>query len=390
MHTRTIPPIYLGIFLMIMSFFACTEPQQTEEPPKETPAPLVYRLYVGTASGDTAQGIYALNFFEETGDFELLHVTPVATNPAFLTYAADRQYIYCVHGVKGQAQGGVSAYKITPKSGELVKLNQVSSGGQGPCYISAHPDGGWIWVANYSSGTVAAFPIQEDGSLGEASGVVQHEGSSINPDRQEGPHAHYVRQGIGGLIYAADLGMDKVMLYEFDETAGTLNTPSTAYLELEPGSGPRHIDYHPNGEFVYVMNELQGSVSVFRFDEAYNSFERIQTISSLPAGFDGYNKSADIHVHPTGRFLYASNRGDHDSIAVFEIDETNGSLSLVEIQHEGIAWPRNFAIDPGGKYVLVANRNTDDIVSFSIDAETGALSPTGHQVTIPKPMCIQF
>ena len=243
-------------------------------------------------------------------------------------------------------------------------------------------------IAHYGSGSIVNLPINADGGLGRGKDIIQHQGSSINEERQKGPHAHYIKQGVGELIYAADLGIDKVQLYTLKNAQLMPNQP--AFISLPKGVGPRHVDYHPNGKFVYIMNEMGGSVSVFRYDKESKSFEIQQTISSLPIAFKGFNKSADIHVHPSGKFLYASNRGDYDSIAAFKIDAQTGLLTLIEIEQASIVWPRNFAISPDGKYLLCANLKDDSISVFKINQKIGTLDFTGQQIAVPKPLCIQF
>ena len=339
-----------------------------------------YRIFVGTGS---EEGIFTMSFDPSDGSFKQEHITALR-NPSFLNISPDNQYLYSIHRIENQREGAVSSFRIN-EDGSLLQTSQQSTGGNGPCYISTDKTGKWAMVANYSSGSVAAFPVGDDGTLGAASDLKQHEGSSINPNRQKGPHAHYIREGIHGLIYAADLGTDKIMLYQLEN--GKLSTANPAFMETEPGAGPRHIDFHPNGKYVYVMNELGGSVSVY---DASQNFTRLQTISSLPDTFGGTNKSADIHIHPNGKFLYASNRGDYNSIAIFSIDTETGMLTAGGYMQEGVNWPRNFAIAPNGKYLLVANRDDDSITSYHIDPDTGMLSATGFRISVPRPMCIQF
>lgn len=378
-----------GLFLLCVLVCACTSGEKKPDPSEETPME-AYRFFVGTASGEITEGIYTVRFHPADGSFTREQKYGGILNPGFLDLAPDGQTLYAIHAIPDQREGGVSAFAVQPDSGALTLLNQRSSMGRGPCYVSVSPSGRWAYVANYGSGSVSAYPILADGRLDSASSVIQHQGSSIHPQRQEGPHAHYIREGTGGYLYAADLGTDQVLLYQMDASTGTLQAAEPPYFSLDPGMGPRHIDYHPNGRFVYVMNELAGSVSVFEYLPEEKTFSALQTLSSLPAGFEGENKSADIHVHPNGRFLYASNRGEANGIAIFLIDETTGMLTYQGAQQEGIVWPRNFAIDPSGQYLLVANRDEDNILSFRIDPETGMLSPTGFQILVPQPICIEF
>ncbi|MEM9721390.1 MAG: lactonase family protein [Bacteroidota bacterium] len=383
---------YLGFwgFVAILLWSCEATPSSTPSNEAMEVSDSTMLVYIGTASGEDSVGIYCLGFDPQSGALTIRHNTPGLRNPGYLALSPDNLQLYAVHGVPGQPEGGVSAFSIDPASGELERINQVSTQGRGACYVSVQPSGNYVMVANYSSGSVATFGVSEEGELSEALSVVQHEGSGPNVERQEGPHAHYIEQGIGGYMFASDLGTDQVMLYELDQTTGALSSASQGFLQLEPGQGPRHVDFHPNGKYVYVMNELMGSVSVFSYDETNDSFNRVQTLSSLPEDFEGFNKSADIHIHPSGKFLYASNRGDLNSIAIFSVDAENGTLALVSIQSEGIAWPRNFAIDPAGNFLLVANRDEDAIRSFRIDLETGMLTDTGYKAEVPKPICIKF
>ena len=369
---------YIIPILLLVLLAACQEkPTQMQETENK---PTAYRMFVGTGS---EEGIFTMNFDPTDGSFQQEQVAALR-NPTFLAISSDDQHLYSIHSVPDQREGGVSSFKIN-EDGSLTHISQQNTGGNGPCYISIDNTGKWVMVANYGSGSVSAFPIKDDGSLDAASDTKQHQGSSVNPERQEGPHAHYIREGIKGWVYAADLGTDKIMLYELEN--GKLNAAVPPWMEAEPGVGPRHIDFHPNQKYVYVMNELIGSVSVY---DASDNFARLQTVSSLPDTFGGYNKSADIHIHPNGKFLYASNRGDFNSIAIFSIDAETGMLTIVGFQREGIAWPRNFAISPDGKYILVANRDDNSITSYHIDQETGILRSTGKKIDVPKPMCIQF
>jgi len=345
------------------------------------------RVYAGTASGHADSAIFQFSLDPGSGAMQLQAVYGGVMNPSFLTISPTGTQLYCVHTLDAKPSGGIAAFAMEGETGALSLLNSRSSGGNGPCYISTAGGGKWVLAANYSSGSVVVYATEKDGSLGEMSSLVQHQGSGPDSSRQEGPHAHFVRQGTGGWIYAADLGTDKVMLYQLGEK-GELRPHDPPFLQLAPGSGPRHLDFHPNGRFVYVLNELSGTVTAFAYSDS--GFQLIQTISSLPDGFEGYNKSADIHIHPSGKFLYASNRGDYDSIAAFEIDEASGRLRLIEHEREGIVWPRNFGIEPGGACLLVANKNDHSIISFLIDPDTGALQPTSHRLDVPTPMCIQF
>lgn len=377
-------PLLAAILLML---WACQSASQTaDEATSESAVPNAMRMYVGTSQPDTAPAIFTLRFLPADGSFGPENQFAGVRGPSFIAVSPDKHFVYSVNGMPGQKEGGVSAFAIDAANGGLSLLNQQLTKGRGPCYVSTDPTGKWVFVANYSSGSVSAFPVQADGSLGEASSWMQHEGSGPDASRQEGPHAHYFRMGPDGKVYSPDLGIDQVMIYDFDTKSGQLSTADPAAMILEPGSGPRHLDFHPNARWIYVLNELAGSVSVFDAE----TYVRMQTISTLPEGFALASKSADIHVHPNGKFLYASNRSDSSSIAVFGVDATTGLLTFVEREHAGINWPRNFTLDPSGQYVISANANDNTLTSYLIDEQTGALSPTGHQIEVPKPMCIQW
>ena len=368
------------LLLFLSNVFACASVHKTNKPNQLS-------FFVGTSTNLPTEGIYAYTLDVATGKCTFQSKTENIISPSFLAISPNKQFLYALERAEGASENSVKAYKIS-ETLSLNFLNQHSTKGQGACYISIDNTGKNALIAHYSSGSVVNLSIREDGSLGKVVDLIQYEGSSINKERQEGPHAHYIRQGLDDKIYAADLGTDKIMLYELKN--GRLQANQPTHLKAIPGAGPRHIDYHPKGKFVYVMNEMGGSVSVFKYDEALKTFEIQQTISSLPTAFEGFNKSADIHVHPSGKFLYASNRGDYDSIAAFKIDTETGRLALVEIEQETIVWPRNFAICPDGKYLLCANLKDNSISVFEINQKTGALDFTGQQIAVLKPLCVQF
>ncbi|MFK7932542.1 MAG: lactonase family protein [Saprospiraceae bacterium] len=374
---RLILPLWLVLYSI---FFACTYSSSPNSPQQFT-------LFVGTSTDSPDEGIYAYTLNAKTGHCTFSSKTTEIINPSFLAIHPNNKYLYSLERIKGVEENRVKAYVIHDDY-TLQLLNQQSTRGQGACYISVDKMGEQVFIAHYRSGSVVNLPIQSDGTLGEVVGIVQHQGSSIDTTRQKSPHAHYIRQGENNLIYATDLGIDKIQLYQLEEGRLTKNNP--AAIATPSGGGPRHLAEHPNKKYLYVMNEMGGSVSVFNLNVATSTFKNLQTISTLPSDFTGFNKSADIHVHPSGKFLYASNRGDYDSIAVFEIDLKTGHLTLVEIEQETIIWPRNFAISPDGKFLLCANLKDDSISVFKIDSATGSLSYTGQQIAVPKPLCVQF
>jgi 6-phosphogluconolactonase len=350
-------------------------------------------LYVGTYTRNGSEGIYRLRMDPSSGTLTPAGVTSGIENPSFLAIHPDLHTLYAVAEVgefEGKPGGALNAYRIDPQTGDLTFLNQQLTYGAAPCYVSVDATGSVAMVANYSGGNVAAFLIQEDGSLGSASDRVQHEGSGPDPKRQEGPHAHSINVTPDNrFALAADLGLDKVMVYRLDPVRGTLSPHDPPYAAVPPGEGPRHFDFHPNGRFLYVINEMGSTVTVFAFDADAATFEPLQTISTLPEGWEGRSSCADIHVSPSGRFLYGSNRG-HDSIAIYAIDETRGTLSVVGHTPTGGRTPRNFAIDPTGAFLLAANQDTHSIVVFSIDRESGILESTGIEANVPMPVCLAF
>jgi 6-phosphogluconolactonase len=348
-------------------------------------------LYVGTYTSGTSgssEGIYLYGMDPMTGA-----LTPRSSvksdNPSFVVVNAGR-FLYAVNEVgelNGKRTGGVSAFAIDASSGKLTFINQQPSEGADPCHLSFDRQRKHLFVANYTSGTVAVLPIQRDGSLGPAIDVEQHEGSGPR-EQQKGPHAHCIKlDRANRFAFAADLGSDKVMIYRFNN--GKLDPGAQPSATLHPGAGPRHLTFHPNGKYLYVINELDSSLTTFKYDAAKGTLTAFETVSTLPRDFTGTSYCADVHVSKSGRFLYGSNRG-HNSIVVFAINPQTARLSLVEhVSTEG-NWPRNFAIDPTGRFLLVANQRSDNVVVFRIDAQTGRLTPTGSSAQIPVPVCLQF
>lgn len=382
MNTLNLFVASLLLFAVTILFSACASQQPTPAPD--------YRIFVGTSTGDENDGIYSFRFDTETGALVEEGHTPGVVNPSYLTVSPDGGYLYSVNE-GGRETSAVSAFRIDRAAGALEFLNQQPSQGPGPCYVSTDRTGKWVLSANYTGGSVALFPVEADGRLGEVADTVQHAGSGPNTSRQEGPHAHFIRlDPQDRFVYAVDLGIDRVRIYDLDRENGKLLPNSVPEAAVAPGAGPRHLTFHPNGRFAYVINELNGTVTGFKYNPEDGSLAEFQTESTLPAGYTGDNGSADIHVHPSGKFLYASNRGETSSIAVFTVDESTGRLTPAGHQEERIDWPRNFSIDPTGTFLLVANQNGNDIVVFRIDSATGGLTPTGHSVAVPGPTCIQF
>ncbi|MGA8273105.1 MAG: lactonase family protein [Candidatus Sulfotelmatobacter sp.] len=359
-----------------------------------------YFVYVGTytESGSTSKGIYAYRFDQESAKLTSIGLAVQTINPSFLAVHPNQRFIYAVNEIgnyKGQKSGAVSAFAIDAATGKLTLLNQVASGGADPCYITVDKTGKYILVANYTGGSISAFPILADGQLGEASAFVQHTGHGTDPKRQEGPHAHSIDLSPDNrFAIVDDLGLDETLVYKFDSAKGLLTLNDPAFAKADPGAGPRHFTFGPDGKFGYVINEMQSAVTVFSYDASTGALRRLQTISTLPKGFPAKTTTAEItaaeiQVHPSGKFLYASNRG-HDSIAVFAIDPNKGTLTLVEYAPTKGQSPRNFAIDPPGTLLFAANEKSDNIVLFRIDAHTGRLTPTGEALDIGQPVCVKF
>lgn len=352
-----------------------------------------YLVYVGTYTGPESKGIYAFRFDESSGRATSLGIVGETANPSFLTTDRTSAHLYAVNEVgdyQGQKSGGVSAFDIDRDTGKLSFLNEVSSRGAGPCYLTIDKTGKYVLVANYDAGNVAVFPILADGRLGEASSVVQHTGHGSNPERQEGPHAHEIEMSPDNrFALVSDLGLDKLLVYQFDPTKGSLTVNSAPVAEVAPGAGPRHFAFHPSGKFVYLINEMGGSVTVFRYDARTGTLHNLQTVSTLPSGFAGKNDSAEIEVHPSGKFLYGSNRGP-DNIAVFSINRAKGTLSAIDHVPTKGKTPRNFAIDPSGRYLFAANQASNNIVVFRIHPSSGRLTPTGQVLEVPSPVCVKF
>ena len=349
-------------------------------------------LYVGTYTSGKSKGIYRCRFDLTSGSLKVESAVMEATNPSFLAIDKSRHRLFAVNETSefdGKPGGSVSSFSIDPATGDLQLLSRRSSQGGDPCHLTVDSAGRHVLVANYSGGSVAVLPVQDDGTLGEATDVVQHRGSSVHR-RQQAPHAHSVNlDDSNRFAYVADLGLDKVMIYRFDGTGGKLVPAEQRWGELKAGAGPRHMVLHPDGQMAYVVNELDSTLTRFAVDRSTGALEQRQTISTLSRDFAGDNYPADVHIAPSGRFVYISNRG-LDTIVVFAIDEKTGELSSLQHQPTRGKWPRNFSIDPTGRYLLVANQRSDTIAVFSIDEERGTLSPESELSGVPVPVCVKF
>lgn len=350
-------------------------------------------LYVGTYTTGKSEGIYLYRLNLSSGGLKLVATKGGVVNPSFLALAPSRRYLYAVNEVEefaGKKSGAVSAFALDQKTGELRLLNQQASLGGDPCFVEVDKGGRFVLIANYASGNVAVFPVAPDGSLGQATDLKQDLGSSVNLKRQEGPHAHCIMlDPTNQFAYSCDLGTDKIMIYRFDGRTGRLQPAEQPWVQVKPGAGPRQLAFHPNAKKVFLLSELDSTVTTFARDPAKGSLKELQTLSALPKNFTGTSWSADIHVSRDGRFVYCSNRG-HDSIAIFAIGASHGELSLVGYEPTRGMTPRNFAVDPTGTFLLVANQKSDNIVSFRVDHKTGRLAATGHTVSVPSPVCLKF
>ncbi|WP_299459646.1 lactonase family protein [uncultured Gimesia sp.] len=353
------------------------------------------RVYVGTYTrGSDSKGIYQLLLDCETGKLSHAGITEQVDNPSFLAIHPNQKFLYAVNEIgdfQGQKAGAVSSFAIDAETGGLTFLNQQSSRGADPCHLVVDATGKFVLVANYTGGSICSLPIRKNGKLKESVSFSQHAGSSVNPARQTAPHAHSInlyKKNHHAIV--ADLGLDQLLVYRFTPSDGSLQPNSIPGFKLPPGSGPRHFTFHPTGKWGYVINELNLTITAMNYDAMNGSFEEIQTISTVPQGTSlKGNSTAEVQVHPSGKFLYGSNRGPN-SLAMYRINEQTGKLTSIGYQSTSGAIPRNFKIDPTGKFLLAANQDTHNVVVFRIDQETGLLQKTGHEISVPKPVCIKF
>lgn len=349
-----------------------------------------FYLLIGSFTGKGSKGIYVYDFNASTGNTKWISNTDSATNPSFITISGSGKYVYSVNKANGTNEGWVSSYSFNQLNGKLHFLNARSSGGVDPCHLAINTLGNWLTVANYSSGSTSIFPINKNGLLQPYAQLIQTDGSSINKDRQEKSHIHEtIFSPDNAYLFTPDLGTDKVMIYGFNPASKKpLRPASPPYVSIAPGSGPRHITFHPNKKFAYVINELGGSVIAYKYDKG--KFTELQTIITHPADYKGDIGAAEINISPDGKFLYASNRGDENSITIFSINPGNGKLNLLGYEPTVGKNPRYCMIDPTGNYLLVANQDTDNIVIFKRNKQTGYLKATGQQIKISKPVCLQM
>jgi 6-phosphogluconolactonase len=349
-------------------------------------------VYLGTYTGPKSKGIYVARLDRDKGILSTPELAGETKSPSFLAIHPNGKYLYAVGEVaefQGKKAGSISAFGIDRKSGKLTALNQQTSGGDGPCYLVVDRAGKYVLAANYGGGSVTAIAIKPDGSLGEVTAFVQHEGKSVNAQRQEKPHGHSINvDKRNNFAVAADLGLDKLLVYRLGKD-GTLAPNDPPFASVKPGSGPRHFAFHPKSDRAYVINEIACTVTAFDWDDKKGVLKETQTVSTLPPGEEvkrGFS-TAEVQVHPTGKFVYGSNRG-HDSIVVYRI--ADGQLIYVENEPTQGKTPRNFGIDPSGKWLLAANQGSDSVVVFRIDGKSGALEAVGSRIEAPTPVCVKF
>jgi 6-phosphogluconolactonase len=353
------------------------------------PANKEHYLIIGTYDSPKSEGVYVYKFNSDDGSSrEISHVK--ASNPSFVTISPNQKNVYAVYENARDGDGGeVAAFTFNKATGTLSLINQQRSGGDHPCYITIDKTGKWVIIANYTSGTLSVVPVKANGGLGKATTVIHDHGSGKDPARQEGPHVHStVLSADNRWLFVADLGIDKEMVYAFNAATGKLTPAKKPFVAAEAGSGPRHFIFHPNNKYAYLVEELSGTVEAYKYSNGV--LTQMQRISTLPANDTSFAGSADIHISPDAKFLYASNRGGSNTIVIYAINATTGKLTLVGHQSTlGIA-PRNFTIDPSGNFLLVGNQNSDEIVIFKRDRQTGLLSDSGKRINVGKPVCLKW
>ncbi len=376
--------LYLLMALTCMTVFS--SPTSAAEP--DTTA-----VFIGTYTGGDSKGIYRFDLNTASGAVTAPKLAAEVPSPSFLAIDPKKSFLYAVSEIndfQGKKGGAVSGFSIDPKTGALAPINAESVGGAGPCHLTVDKAGKNVLVANYGGGSVAVLPIEANGRLKPLSSFVQHTGSSVDKGRQSEPHAHSVNvDAANKYAFVADLGLDKILIYKLDAEHGKLTPNDPPFAALALGSGPRHFAFRPNSKNAYVINELNSTITAFDYDPSRGALSTIQTISSIPEGSKAANYPAEVVVHPSGRFVYGSNRGQ-DNIAAFRVDSASGKLTLVGHQGAGIKNPRNFAIEPTGKFLLVANQDLGTVVVFRINQGSGALDTTGQTVKVPKAVCVRF
>ncbi len=347
------------------------------------------RIFIGTYTKKSSKGVYAYRWMPQSGEMAEVGLAAETPNPSFLTLAPAHNYLFAANE-QGSGPGTVAGFAVAPMFGKLTPRNVVSSGGSAPCNLTTDHTGQALFVANYNSGSVASFRILSDGNLSEPVSDIYYPGHSVNRERQREAHTHCTTVSPDNrYLLVNDLGLDRIMVYRFDPKTAHLTPNDPPFYSAIPGSGPRNLTFHPNGRWAYSINEIVSTLDCLNWESSKGTLTRFQNISTLPMDHESPTDAATVAVHPNGRFLYASNRGD-DSITVFSIDRANGRLTLMQrISCEGNS-PRHFAVDPGGKWVVVANQDSANIVVLKCDAQTGKLSPTGRQYRLDSPVCVVF
>ena len=354
-------------------------------PQSPKPGPDHY-LLLGTYTRGKSEGIYVYKFNSITGKSVLLSSAAIS-NPSYLAVSPNQKYVYAVN--ENSDSAALTAYSFNRKTASLHKLGSQPTKGDNPCYVAIDKTGKWAFAANYSGGSFTVFPINTNGSLGAPTATIAHEGSGPNKERQEKAHVHStVIAPDNHYVFVSDLGMDKIMAYSFNPATGKVKAASPAFAEAAPGSGPRHLIFHPSGKYAYLMEELSGQVVAFRYTNG--SLKQLQSISSVPPDFHGFAGSADIHVSPDGKFLYGSNRGESNTIAIFSINPATGKLTAIGYEPVLGKAPRNFNFDPSGNFLLVANQDTDEVVVFKRNKQTGLLKDTGERIKAGNPVCVKW
>ncbi len=386
---------WVVLAVLVLAWVGFSRPLRGEN--KKISAASSYLVYVGTYTTGTSKGIYNYRFDPKTGQLTPIGVAAEVVNPSFLTTDPQHRFLYAVTEMEQargpdahKTNGSISSFTIDRKTGAITFLNKIDSGGGGPCHLVVDKTGKMLFVANYGSGSVASFAIKPDGSIGERTGFDQHTGSSVDPARQKGPHAHaVVLSPDNRFLFVPDLGTDQIKIYRVDARKDTFTPNDPPFATVKAGYGPRHFTFGRGAKFAYAVCEMGSSVAVFSYDPAKGSLTPVQTISNLPSDFKGVDNSAEIEVDRSGRFLYASNRGN-DSITVFAIDPVKGTLTQVQVVPTQGNMPRNFAIDPTGKYLIAANQKSNNMVVFAIDPKDGQLKPAGQTLDISSPVDILF
>ncbi|MFT3705760.1 MAG: lactonase family protein [Agriterribacter sp.] len=367
------------IILAISTLFLKANAQQT----------MSHYLITGTYTSGKSEGIYVYTFNSKDGNFKTIsHVK--TSNPSYLTVSRDEKFVFAVNENHNNDNGGaVSSFSFNKSNGTLTPINEQLSGGDDPCYIETDHTGKWIFVGNYSSGTLSVLPVDADGKIGKSTTTIKHEGTGVNKDRQERAHVHCTFiSNDNKWLFVPDLGIDKVMIYAFDASTGKLTPAPQPFVKLKDGAGPRHITFHPNNKYAYVIEEMGGAVDAY--DYSNGQFKFIQHIASVQANDTGFIGSADIHVTADGKFLYASNRGGFNTLAIYSINQKDGKLQLSGHQSTLGSIPRNFIIDPSGNFLLAANQQSDDIVIFKRNQQTGLLTDTGKRISVGNPVCLKW